>query len=269
MGDSGSTGAARVGLPPTASVLAKRTLLPRAPAAMSEAAASLQTVRGTYRILRTDEMDAKDESLSTGQLSEIAATGAAAATRSSGDQFDGTARAAAKLSISTAATESFADIPDLIASLPAKSAMVNHKPKIMIGADSERVEEEERNVQVKAFIYAISRENDNDFHLVVGRDPALRPPMYITMEISGLPDEGDPSFARLKKVRDTFKSFFGTELPGATYDFYDPPIPIDVEGSLFFDMSHAHGQSPGPPSLHPDMPVIWEVHPISSIVFEP
>ena len=54
-----------------------------------------------------------------------------------------------------------------------------------------------------------------------------------------------------------------------TYDFYDPPIPIQVEGSLFFDMSHATGQRPGPQSLKSRMPTIWEVHPISSITFEP
>jgi hypothetical protein len=214
-------------------------------------------------------MDAKDAPLSAEQRNKIAMTGVAAATRSPSDQFDGTARAAAKLSISGAPTVSFADVKDLIASLPAKDDMVNHDPEITTDAASDRVTEEEQNIRVKAFIYAISRENDNDFHLIVGGNPALRPPMYITMEVSGLPDDSDASFARLKEVRDTFKSFFGSELPGATYDFYDPPIPIDVEGSLFFDMSHAHGRSPGPASLHADMPVIWEVHPISSIVFEP
>ena len=42
-----------------------------------------------------------------------------------------------------------------------------------------------------------------------------------------------------------------------------------VEGSLFFDMSHATGTPPGPSSLRPNMPTIWEVHPITRIVFEP
>lgn len=34
-------------------------------------------------------------------------------------------------------------------------------------------------------------------------------------------------------------------------------------------MSHAGGGSPGPPSLHADMPTVWEIHPVSKIVFEP
>jgi hypothetical protein len=73
----------------------------------------------------------------------------------------------------------------------------------------------------------------------------------------------------LKKTRDNYKSFFSNNLPGLTYDFYDPPIPMEVEGSMFFDMSHAEGSKPGPKSLRSKIPTIWEIHPISKIVFEP
>jgi hypothetical protein len=222
-----------------------------------------------YRILRTDEVDAKDHPLSTPELKNMMATGAAVATRSTGDTFAGTARTAAKLSISTAAVEAFDDLKNLIESVPSKSNMVHHHPPITTESDSSRVQEEERNVRITAFLYAASRENDNDFHLIVGRDLSSDPSMYMTMEVSGLPPSSASSFARLKAARDAYSGFFGTDLPGASYDFYDPPIPIRVEGSLFFDMSHATGRSPGPPSLHDDMPVIWEVHPISDIVFEP
>jgi hypothetical protein len=206
--------------------------------------------------------------LSAAERSVVAATGVPAATRSSSDSFEGTARKAAKLSISDAPIETFDDIKALVESLPSKSKMVHHNPHITIGANSERVAEEERNVRVAAFLYAASRENDNDFHLIVGRDPAADAPMYMTMEISGLPPQNDSSFDRLKAARDAFAAFFGEDLPGASYDFYDPPIPVKVEGSLFFDMSHASGRSPGPPSLHDDMPVIWEVHPISNIALD-
>jgi hypothetical protein len=269
MANPGSSGTARVGLPSAASVLFTRDLAPSAAAAAPATAPGAPAARGRYRILRTDQMDAKDVPLSAEQKNSIAATGVPAATKSTSDAFDGTARKAAKLSIADARVDSFSDVKDLIASLPAKQDMVDHDPEITVGPDSVRTTEEQRNVTVNAFIYAISRENDNDFHLIVGRDPNLRPPEYITMEVSGLPAQDDASFAQLSDVRDTFKNFFGADLPGASYDFYDPPIPIKVEGSLFFDMSHAHGKSPGPPSLHPHMPVIWEVHPVSNIVFEP
>ena len=266
MAAAGST-PTRAGMAAPNSILSSRDFAPRALGQTT--AAATHELRARYRILRTDEVDAKDEALSHVQLKNVMATGTAVATRATGDDFAGTARAAAKLSIASARTEEFSDVKDLITSLPPKNKMVHHNPKITTEEDSERVQEEERNVRVTAFLYAASRENDNDFHLIVGRDPASDTPMYMTMEISGLPASNDASFATLKAARDAYKGFFGNDLPGASYDFYDPPIKINVEGSLFFDMSHATGRSPGPPSLHDDMPVIWEVHPISKIVFEP
>ena len=79
---------------------------------------------------------------------------------------------------------------------------------------------------------------------------------------------GHASFARLKAARDKYKAFFGSDLPGTRYDFYDPPIPVEVEGSLFFDMSHVTGTRPGPASLRSRIPTIWEVHPVTDIVFD-
>jgi hypothetical protein len=84
-----------------------------------------------------------------------------------------------------------------------------------------------------------------------------------------LPPASSASFAKLNAVRDAFKAFFGTNLPGITYDFYDPPIPVGIEGSLFFDMTHATGQHPGPKSLKSRIPTIWEVHPITKITLKP
>jgi hypothetical protein len=92
--------------------------------------------------------------------------------------------------------------------------------------------------------------------------------MYMTVEISGLPPQNSPSFAPLKAARDAYKAYFGAaHLPGSGYDFYNPPRPVTITGSLFFDLTHATGGHPGPQSLRPHMPVIWEIHPISSIVF--
>jgi hypothetical protein len=65
--------------------------------------------------------------------------------------------------------------------------MKSHKPPITTGADSKRVAEEDRNVRLKVFLYAASREDDRDFHLIIGRSRRKKQPMYITVEISGLP----------------------------------------------------------------------------------
>jgi hypothetical protein len=255
----------RTGLPAATSVIAQKELIPTRPgrlAALAPGSAGLSGSARTYRILRTNEVDPKDAPVA------IAAAPFAAAPVS--DNFTGTARKAAKLSMSDAKVELFTDLPDLVHSLPSRATMVNHTPAISTDAGQDRVAEEERNVQLRAFLYAASREADNDFHLIIGRDPNADTPMYMTAEVSGLPEHSAASFATLKAARDAYQTFFGADgLPGTSYDFYDPPIPVEVTGSLFFDMSHASGNGPGPQSLRHDIPTIWEIHPITHIVFEP
>lgn len=220
----------------------------------------------TFRIIRTNEVDEyEDVKLTVAAL-------AAAKKKAKGDNFGGTARKAAKLSFANADTEEFSDLRDLIESLVPDSKMKNRSPKIQTTATSNRVKEEKRNISVSVFLYAASSEDDNDFHLILGRDPEVLPELYMTMELSGLPPSNSSSFNKLKAVRDVFKKFFKDNLdgnlPGTSYDFYDPPIPVQVEGSLFWDASHATGSRPGPKSLKSRMPVVWEVHPIRSMDFE-
>jgi hypothetical protein len=258
-------------MPPARSVVDRKIFIPertgRALAKLGAAAPIRPAAAAAfhYEIVRTTEVDPYDRRIPRSAVPQI---GAAVAPPS--DDFAGTARKAAKLSIVDAKVEVFSDVGDLIATLPSKTAMKKHKPKITTGPDSGRVSEENRKVRVRGFLYAASREGDNDYHLMVGRDPARTPRMYMTMEVSGLPPKGSKSLARLRNARNAYKTFFKqTHLPGLTYDFYPKPIPVQVEGSLFFDMSHANGQEPGPPSLHKDIPTIWEVHPITKITFEP
>lgn len=231
----------------------------------------------TYHIMRTTETDGYEKTTTAVDLSKLLRTKGAPPSAalakavkkkpSTGDNYAGTDRKAAKLSKAPGAATTFSDLKDLIASLPAESKMIKHKPPIKTVATFGRVKEEQRNVSVEAFLYAASREADNDFHLIIGRDHTLTPEMYMTMEVSGLPPKNNPAFdfTDLNAARRAFKKFFGTKLPGAGYDFYDPPIPVHIEGSLFFDMTHATGARPGPQSLKSRMPVIWEVHPLTSI----
>ena len=164
-------------------------------------------------------------------------------------------------------TEVFDDLKDLIDTLEAHNVMKEH-PDLSTDKNNDRVAEEQRNVRVTAFLYAASVEEDNDFHLIIGRDPS-KAEKYMTVEISGLPPANSPHFDDLNSARRSYFEFFGDGLPGTSYDFYDPPIPVVIEGSLFFDMSHASGGRPGPSKLRPKMPVVWEIHPIRKIEFEP
>ena len=215
-----------------------------------------------YRILKTGELDPYETPLAQAELAT-----AGAGRLPGGDNFAGTDRKAAKLSIVSGAAQQFADLKDILASLTADAKMIKHKPAITQDPTSQRVAEEERNVRVRAFLYAASREADNDFHFIVGRDVNLSPPTYMNMELSGLPPQSSAAFSPLSVARQAYKTFVGGQLPNAGYHHYDPPIPIEVEGSLFVDITHATGPHPGPANIRPK--TVWEVHPISKIVFEP
>jgi hypothetical protein len=232
--------------------------------------------KGKYHLIRTTEVDTYEKTKTALALSRVlrtkrppAAAVASAVSHppSTGDNFGGTDRKAAKLSIAKAPTESFKDLNALLASLPSIDAMKSLN--ISTAATSNRVKQEMRNVRVSGFLYASSREADNDFHLIVGASLQSAQEVYMTMEISGLPPQNFPSFGPLNTARNAFKKFLGAKLPGAGYHFYQPPIPVAMEGSLFFDATHASGQRPGPPSLKSRMPTIFEVHPVTSIKLGP
>jgi len=252
-----NTDAHGVGRPRAASIVARETLTP----ARTAVAAAARPARAgpSYEILITNQTDPYDAPVSHAAAATFGAVS---------DDFAGTDRKAAKLAISDAKTEAFDDLKDLIATLVADAKMIKHKLPLKKDASQGRVTEENRNVRVRAFLFAASRENDNDFHLIIGRNPKSSA-MYMTMEISGLPPKKSKSFKNIQRARDAFKGFFGAKLPGPSYHFYRPPIPVEIEGSLFFDITHAKGGHPGPQDLRPHIPTIWEVHPVTKIVFEP
>jgi hypothetical protein len=189
------------------------------------------------------------------------------------DDFNGTDRRAAKLSIPDADIEPFANLAALIDDLPSDQEMINHDPEISSGPNSDRVIEERRNVRVRVWLYMASREGDNDFHLIFGPDPDARPassPIFMTMELSGLPPSNSPHFAKLKAARNAFKRALQNKLPGTRYKRVLPPLPVEIEGALFFDITHSSPNNrSGPEILRPFMPTAWEIHPISKFTAEP
>jgi hypothetical protein len=164
-------------------------------------------------------------------------------------------RMVAKLSFVKTEPEIFAHIDNLRKSLPADAVMQKHDPPITRDTNFDRVDEEKRNVRVTAFIYALSHEADNDYHVIIGGDPGDPDRLYLNVEVSGLPKDGlfkDGLFReKLKMARDQFKSHFGDALP-AKPGFHEikPPVRVQVTGSLFYDISHKP-DAPGPKAHKP------------------
>ena len=200
-----------MGLPAPDSVLSAFTLQPTTTAAAAELPAR------SYQVLRTNLMDPYDTDPT---LVVAALAGAALDTeeleQTRGKHFRGTAGKAAKISISPAASETFADLVELIEGLPAEDAMIDHDPRIKDTATSGRVAEEHRNVRVRTFLYAAKREDDNDFHLMVRIDPSEPVLVCLNIELSGTPPESSDHFAKINAARDAFEETFASPKGGST-----------------------------------------------------
>ena len=180
----------------------------------------------------------------------------------SNDFFRGTHRKKAKTSIADIGFDNYAGLNAFINTLPSDNAMINYNPPITKSVNSKRVFEEKRNARIlNTFIYAIKRESDNDFHIILGNVPDDH--KYLNIENSGLPGTRSTYYRKLKSVRKKFEEKFG-ELCSSAYRRFNPPIPVEVEGSLFYDIDHRPGIV-GPAGLRPA--TSWEIHPVTDVEF--
>lgn len=183
----------------------------------------------------------------------------------SGDIFAGTDRRDPKTSVATGGLKSFSTIAELRSSFPKDTFMKGLG--ITRAPDSERTPQEQYNVSVEGYIYAASKESDNDFHLIVGDKDCAQGDCFINVEVSGLPqDPADASYPTLSAVRAKFLGYFNQQQPSRGYKKFAPPIAATFTGSVFFDVDHPAG-AVGPAGLKPSS--AWEIHPLTDITFEP
>lgn len=178
------------------------------------------------------------------------------------DAFAGSARKAAKTSYASVSYGTYASINALRVTLPTDSYMKG----LGITNSSPRVSEENRNRSITtSYLYAIARESDNDFHMIIG-DANSSAGNLLNCEASGNPPSSQSSYSAINSVRSYLKSYFGTDFCGQSgYTKFSPALRITVlKGSLFFDIDHAAG-TVGPTGLRPN--TAWEMHPIRTITF--
>ena len=206
--------------------------------------------KGTYTLVVIDDTDDEDPApkldVLNGTCSPI---------------FAGKARSAAKLSFAASPYQTYATMSNMQATLKTDAFM--RTPAVGLTSNSPRVTLEKRNVSITtAFLYGISIEGDDDYHLIVGDKNGKN---LFNCEISGLPPTTASSYATLKATRDYITKSLGSDFCGKTgYTIFKPAIPITIKGSLFYDIDHSPG-SVGPAAFRP--PTSWEIHPINALHF--
>jgi hypothetical protein len=221
------------------------------------------TIRGrTHLIHPTGERGEHDVE----ELEKEAPAVAAASNIPAADRFKGTVRRLPKTTIFAGEPKAFDSVSALRAWLPDNDTM--KALRIGKGPTVNRVAQERFNVTVPAYIYAFRKESDNDYHVIIGDPPDADSPQYLNAEVSGIPTGGtDANRNTLWTVRRAFKEAFqvGDQGPDA-YFRPDPPVPVTVTGSLFWDPEHEPPHTVGPASFSPG--TAWEIHPISAIEFQ-
>lgn len=176
--------------------------------------------------------------------------------------FAGSARSAAKTSYASVSYGTYSSIHAMRSVLQTDTYMRN----LGITNSSPRVSEENRNRDITtSYLYAIARESDNDFHMIIGDASSVADNLF-NCEASGNPSSSQSSYTAINAVRTYLKGYFGTDFCGQSgYTKFTPAISISVlKGSLFFDIDHAAG-TVGPLGLRPN--TAWEMHPIRTITF--
>ena len=197
----------------------------------------------------------------------VLAAHARAATQS--DVFSGAFRLEAKTSYATRKTEKLTQVDALMGSLPTDMQVTqmhhelvtkdknhqNHEPRIDL---------ETRNVTVKAWLYWVGHQADNDFHLVLGDTSELTSTtVFMNSEVSGLPPARptQPPFVDLRrKLRQLIAD--NANKKGA----FVTPVPVQITGSLLWDGEHRNPNNVGPKKPVDIRPTkAWEIHPISDL----
>ena len=188
--------------------------------------------------------------------------------------FDGEHRKLPKTTIVDAAVvEEFDSVAALVDNILDRADDAEMKASSGITrTTATRHDHEKRNVRVTGFIYAYVKEDDNDYHIILGDAPGTVPPVFLNVEVSGIPVGGTAANRnRLTAVRDEFKAAFSLGEKGPTkYKKFlnetgaNSPVPVRIGGSLFWDVDHGPG-TVGPKEFRPQ--TSWEIHPVSEIVF--
>jgi hypothetical protein len=175
------------------------------------------------------------------------------------DEFRGMYRGAARSSISQSDFERFDGIDSLLKTLHSDETM-----RARISKYTPRTQEEDRNVILSCYLHAVKKQISGDYSIVIGDAPGRTPWRTMMCRLSSIPTRENPTMLFLKNVRTNLeKGLFGqVNLEAKAYRHFDPPVPIAITGSLYYNGLHEPGTM-GPRSLKSE--TAWEIGPIISL----
>ncbi len=175
---------------------------------------------------------------------------------SSTNRFDGSYRKAAKTSIASH-NAAGTNLRKLITRLLALD-----NESITVSSTSPRIEIEDSVVTlISVYLYAIAREADEDYHIIIGTSKNPLTAKFFNIECTGLPATSNPAYNKLKAVREKVVALLGnTERCSEGYVKFNDHPRVKIIGSLFYDKEH-ESNIPGPAGNKPA--TAWELHPIT------
>jgi hypothetical protein len=172
------------------------------------------------------------------------------------EQFRGMYRGAARTSISQSDFERFDGIDSLLKTLPSDEFMRARVSKYI-----PRTHEEDRNVILSCYLHAVKKQISGDYSIVIGDAPGRMPWKSMMCRIPSIPTRENPTMLFLKSVRTKLESglFSQVNLETKAYVHFQPPRPITITGSLYYNGIHEPG-TVGPRNLKSE--TAWEIGPI-------
>ncbi len=182
------------------------------------------------------------------------------------ETFSGVVRGDVKTTPAEAQTEFYDHVYEVLETLPDDYDMYSRVSDYS-GTDVS----ESRNVYIReAYVFYVKKEQDGDFHLIIGDTLNGEQINLMTAEISGLPlDTTTTAYEMLKRARRQLYERYPDFFEGEKIRKYVRPTKnfpeIEIRGSLFFDTRHAAG-TVGTGTLKPE--TAWEIHPITYLNFK-
>jgi hypothetical protein len=227
----------------------------------------LETLPGKYIIVYNEKNIVYDGGDKDFEIAGPRCPSVDPALKCNSDIFQGCIRGNVKTTMLTRRATRYPTVAELIPALP-KTTEMKQKGISSLETGARDVAENENVVVETAFLFAIYKEDDNDYHMIIGSTATLETAVLMNIEISGLPRGASTAikrkFRRVRRIIESVPYLQNIPCNPSPAKLLRTPIELkNIKGSLFWDSQHASG-GVGPESARPQS--AWEIHPVIDLV---